>query len=276
MLKSRMGVFSAYTFEFSLIISLLVSFCVVLPPSMAATTGEPSIVGVRPGDWASYKVTRLGESNEAWLYSTAVGMKVEVLNVSGTKVAIREFIRYESGNEDWHDWVGNLSKNPYMGSVFLLIAANLGPNDVLIRSMSYYAEPSLTAKVTADVWLNDTAQRKFGSFTREVNQLRYSAFSYMNIYGGDLYAWRNFTCRSCWDKATGILVESEFQQFSLEFEEYYKNHQASTFRVTIEGTNLWNIPEKDQPLLAFLWIAPILAIGSVAVFQLNRKRKKRC
>lgn len=270
------GILDARPFKFSLIVLFLVSFLMILPFCKTVSTVESSVVGVKPGDWARYKVTRLGESNEAWLYPSAVWIKVEVLNVSGTKVAIREIICYESGNEAFHDWVGNFSENPYMGSVLLLIGTNLGPNDVLIRSISYYTEPSLAAKITADLWLNDTTQRNFGGLTREVNQLRYSAFSYMNIYGGDLYAWRNFTCRSCWDKATGILIESEFQQFSLEFEDYYKNHQASTFRVTIESTNLWNIPEKDQPLLALLWIAPVFAVGSLVIFQLNRIRKKRC
>jgi hypothetical protein len=230
------------------------------------------VVGVKTGDWVRYKVSLLGESNAAWDYQS-LWVKVEVLNVSDTRVVIRETQHYSDGSESNMNWTGNFEYDKSIGNFNYLIAANLGPGDILTRSSMYFNTTS-GGEVQVDVRLNTTVQRIYGWVEREVNRLLGSAFRYEPTGMGDYHAWINFTYMGYWDKASGLLLEYEHQEYPVDQADYYKTHQPSTFRLSVEDTNLWKIPEKEEPMLPLLAVSVGLAAGTVMVLQIPKFKKR--
>jgi hypothetical protein len=216
-------------------------------------------VGVKPGDWVKYEVSRIGESNEAWIYPDAVWINVTVLNVSGTTVQIREIIHYDDGEESTVDFSGDLKKG-YVFHFAYIIQTNLKPGDKVYDSSVYNNKTD--SWVPVQLTLNNTAQEDFGGVTRELNQLKWSLIEY--TYPGTATHtrwWVNSTVMYRWDKETGFLVEYELQKRDLGFEEYYETHSPSTFKLEIVDTNLWQM-KKPQ---SFWWMLITIPVGTVAI-----------
>jgi hypothetical protein len=216
-------------------------------------------VGVKAGDWVKYKVTRLG-SSFAWIYEKVVWIKVEVLNVSGTTVAIREIEHYDDGSEWIRDFSSNLLSSPTY--VCYIIAANLGPGDKIGETHIWFK--NWTGYVNVDLTLNDTVPRSYGGMTREVNQL---SWSQLRGYFWDI---ANYTHEVSWDKDTGFLLNKTIQGYLIDHEEY-----PSTFKMEVVDTNMWEMEKPPQQ--SFLWLAAIpigtVIVAAVAVKLRNDKKK---
>lgn len=226
---------------------------------------EADVIGVKHGDWVKYKVTRLGLSF-AWDYSDAVWVKVEVLEVSGTTVTIREIIHDADGSER----VRNSSQDLQSGTMFsYVIAANLGPGDKIGRTPVYVNNEI----EYVDVTLNDTDYRSYGGVTREVNQLKYS-----RLLKDDFAPYFiNGTLERYWDKCTGFLLESKVQKCYIPIlEEGAEGEEcSSTYWLEIEDTNMWEMekpPQQSFPWLAAIPIGAVI-VAAVAV-KLRNSRKK--
>lgn len=246
--------------ETVLTFALLLALLTVSPKVFAQDTIEGDVAGVKTGDWAKYKVTRLG-SSRAWhpAMMEAVWVKVEVLNVSGTTVTIRETIHDADGSE----WVRNSSRDLQSGTMFsYIIAANLGPGDKIGRTPVYVNNET----EYVDVTLNDTDYRSYGGVTREVNQLKYSRLWEDDFLPGHFI---NGTLERYWDKYTGFLLEWKIQKYVIGYEKY-----PSTFKLEIEDTNMW---EMQKPQQSFLWLLAIptgAIIVAAVTIKLRNNRKK--
>lgn len=246
---------------FALIFLVVLLFVGVLAVAFRVSgEADSAIVGVKPGDWVKYSVTRLGD-NLVWVYSEAVWVKVEVLNVSGTTVTVRETVHDEDGSESIRNFSSNLPVHDYY-----IIAANLGPGD---KVDTIPVETEINKWVYADLTLNDTDYRSYGGVTREVNLLRWSQ--------NDTHFWNmaNYTSEICWDKATGFLLEEKFQGYLIGYEEWYESHQPSTYKMEIVDTNMWKMEKPPQQPWWWLAVIPVGAVIAVAVtVKLRNNRKK--
>ena len=247
------------------IVLLVVTLLVFLMASMCCLVrngnAEVGVVGVKPGDWVKYSVTRLG-SNLVWVFEEAVWVKVEVLNVSGSTLTVRETIHDADGREFVRNSSWNLLDRSYFRDI---IATNLGPGDKIFRTHLFVNE---TESMYVDLTMNDTDYRSYGGVTREVNQLRWTEIS--------PYGWNmaNHTYEMYWDKATGFLLEEKLQGYLIGYEEWYETHAPSTYWMEIVDTNMW---EMQKPQQSFLWLAAIpvgAVIVAVVTIKLRNNRKK--
>jgi hypothetical protein len=241
----------------ALLVFLMTSMCCLVRNGNA----EVGVVGVKPGDWVKYSVTRLG-SNLVWVYEEAVWVKVEVLNVSGSTLTVRETIHDADGREFVRNSSWNLLDRSYFRDI---IATNLGPGDKIFETHLFVNE---TESMYVDLTLNDTDYRTYDGVTREVNQLRWTEISpyFLNM--------ANHTYETYWDKATGFLLEEKLQGYLIGYEEWYETHPLSTYWLEIVDTNMW---EMQKPQQSFLWLAAIpvgAVIVAVVTIKLRNNRKK--
>ncbi|MCK4434872.1 hypothetical protein KAU92_05225, partial [Candidatus Bathyarchaeota archaeon] len=217
---------------------------------------QDTVVGVNPGDWVRYKVTRLG-SSFAWV-EDAVWIEVEVLNVSDTTVTIGETVHDADGSELVRNFSSDLLSSP--AYYFYIIAANLGSGDK-VDTFPMWNETKLAY---VDITLNDTDYRSYGGVTREVNRLKYS---YVKSFFSDM---ANFTIEEYWDRSTGFLLEKTYQFYLID----RKLNLWSMYTLKIEDTNMW---EMEKPPQSFLWLAAIpigaVIVAAVAVKLRNDKKK---
>jgi hypothetical protein len=248
----------------ALLVFLMVSMCCLVHGGDA----EVGVVGVKPGDWVKYKVTKLG-SSFAWI-EKAVWVKVEVLNVSSTTVTTRETIHHDDGSE----WVSNSSYDLHQyvyASNRYIIAANLGPGDK-VGEYPMWRDTNETVPVYVDLILNNTDYRSYDGVTREVNQLKYSRL----WKDGFAPYFINGTLEKYWDKCTGFVLEWKIQECYIPIPEEgaIGKECSSTYWMEIVDTNMW---EMQKPQQSFLWLAAIpvgAVIVAVATIKLRNNRKK--
>jgi hypothetical protein len=244
---------------------LLISACFSMVCLVHGVDAEADVVGVKAGDWVKYSVTRVG-STGAWPadLSRAVWVKVEVLNVSGANVTIREIVHDADGSEMIRNSSYNLEN--YIGSSGnYIIAANLGPGD---KIDFVPLEIDFYKWVNVYLTLNDTDYRSYGGVSREVNHLKFSGLQSDSLIGASEIFWINCTCERYWDKSTGFLLEWKVVKYYIGYEKY-----PSIFNLEIEDTNMWNMKRPQQ--LSW-WVATIpvgaIIIALVAIKLRNNKK----
>lgn len=247
--------------------ALLTSVIILFVGAVGGDTNPP-VVGVKPGDWVIYKVTRLGASNLAWIYPNAVWIKVEVLNVSGTKVMFQEICN-NGEDESTVNFTGDFRLRKMIGPLNYFIPANMVPGNVLFTSQTYDSDGS--HEISVELTLNDTVERNYCGITREVNQLVWSG-----IRHGEYASLINFSVKNYWDKTTGFLLETQSQEYYINSD--YRTSQPSTFGLTVQDTNLW--PVKKHSVSPLLLLVPAVAVpiglavaASVVLRSWRRSRK---
>lgn len=222
-------------------------------------------VGVKAGDWVLYSVKRLGVSNSAWVYSDAVWIKVEVLNVSGTVVTLRETIHYDDGDEDVSIGLWDVQCDTRRASYF--IATDLMPGDKVgeYPILDYQKNKW----VNVDLKLNDTEFRTYGGVTREVNPMKFSFVTPYILYD------EHTTWERHWDKHTGFLLEEKITVYLLGSERHNETNPESTYNVEIADTNMWEMEtEQSFPWQMLALAVPVGVIIAVATVKLRNKNKK--
>ncbi|MDH5494813.1 MAG: hypothetical protein OEY24_03825 [Candidatus Bathyarchaeota archaeon] len=246
-------------------VALLLSLFMVFPKAFGQTVDEFGVVGVKPGDWVKYKVTQLGAPT-IWYpgMEDAVLVKVEVLNVSGTRVTIQQTIHDADGSEfvgcyySGSSW--DLQNDILYGHLCAyrryIIAANFEPGDKIGEYSVWYED--IREFVYVDLTLNDTDLRSYGEVEREVNRLEFTWLAYEYPFV------RNDTLEKCWDKETGFLLEETRQSYVIG----YENH-PSTFKLEIADTNMWEMQKPQQ----LLWLLAAIPVGFIIVAIVAAKRK---
>jgi len=211
-----------------------------------------------------YKVTRLG-SSFAWVVD-AVWIEVEVLNVSGTTVTIRETINYDDGGKFVRNFSSNLPTHCHY-----IIATNLGPGDKMWETHVWFK--NWTGYVIVDVTLNDTDYRSYGGVTREVNQLTYSSRLLKDAFAPYFI---NGTLEKYWDKRTGLLLEWKIQEWYIPIPEEGATGKgcSSTYKMQIADTNMWEMEKPPQQPPWWLAVVPVGVVIIAAVAAKVRNNRK--
>lgn len=246
-----------------LLLALLTVFPVVL--AQDSITVEADLVGVNVGDWVKYSVRRLGPDSIAWRpppMATAVWVKIEVQNVSGTVIKARETTHLTDGSESVSTISWDLQKAERMSVSYILpanlsVGSSVGSRDVWIP----------TGIGSVNLTLNATLSRSYGGVTREVNQLNWS---YLLPY---LEYWNNHTEECYWDRETGFLLEKTSQTRYVEL----GDTPMSTLQLKISDTNMWEMEtEESFPWHMLAVVIPGTGIVTVAVIvKLRNNRKEK-
>lgn len=246
---------------FLLILFLAFTFPMVFGQNMDA-------VGVKTGDWIKYNVIRIGPDSTAWttLIGRAVWVKVEVQNVSGTIITVRETIRLVDGSDNVQTISWNLLDDTTLWQRFI-IAKSLGPGDNVGRYTLWVNETRTFKEV--DLALNNTALRSYGEVAREANVLKFSELvAYFEW-------WNNNTLEYYWDRESGFLLERIWQTRYVES----GSTPMSTLKLEIADTNMWKMETESRPfgnqswLLALVGLVATTASGTILLTKPHRKPK---
>jgi len=210
-------------------------------------------VGVNVGDWIKY-----GEFSASWNgtgtessptteMKQMAWMKVEVKNVSGTKVTIEGTTGYKNGTTAPSNITIDVATGEFM---VILIPANLKEGDSI---------PQLHGSGTK---INGTVTRTYCGASRNVN------FAYIELIQETTLSR---TVKVYWDKATGVAVE------------FYLYHSITTpttqetfeFSYRATETNMWSPDILGLISNNFIYIAGIavlVVIIVVGVFIIRRRK----
>ncbi|RLI17755.1 hypothetical protein DRO44_02830 [Candidatus Bathyarchaeota archaeon] len=252
-------------------IALLVFLIAPMCCLVRSDDAEVDAVGVEPGDWVKYSVTRLGSDRSCLPgMEEAVWVKVEVLNVLATTVTIRETIHNKDGSEYVRNSSWNLQRDLEAGNRYI-IRANLTRGDSVDRIAVKVV--GTNKWVYVDLTLNDTDYRNYGGVTREVNLLKFSMLQEEYVPGQGKIFLINSTCELCWDRSTGFLCELKVQKYFIGYEQY-----PSIFTLEIVDTNMWEMEKSSQQTPGWWYAAipvGIIILVVIAVKLRNSKKKNK-
>jgi len=219
-------------------------------------------VGVKAGDWIKY-----GEISASWTgtetepsYITDMKkidwMKVEVKNVSGTKVSIETSGRYKNGTAtSSSNSTIDVATGSYMA---LLIAANLKEGD------------NISQQSGQAIKINGTVTHTYCSASRNVNFVNITASA---SYGGTTTSQ---TVKMYWDKATGVMVE-----LYVSSSQTTPTAQSIIMSYKATETNIWSSegilsdifsPASPNFIYIIIGIAALVVVIVLGVFIVRRRK----
>ena len=212
-------------------------------------------VGVKVGDWAKYEVTHnytTNDSNYQPQFADIEYFKTEVLSVTGMNITFQTTTYFKNGTEMSKVMSMDISGGSIGGpppwilfQAFLFVAANLTVGDTLRPDPSSYV-------------INATLMRTYAGAQREVNFVCHrSTFSIIRLTPPPREEFiSDSTTYMFWDKATGVLVETNQTKKITCIELDLNNHplpggyvyMTKIFtQMTMKETNIWSpmfIPAK--------------------------------
>ena len=213
-------------------------------------------IGVKAGDWIEYDYTAtnapLGTTMSTW-------MKVEILSVEGTTVAVRLTMRMSNGTEGSENLTLDFARDlPYgtggtfdtfFGFGFVIPANSTVGKDyiyIVLLSPAFMLGKQIDGETT-------------GTYAVASRTVVYATFSYI----GDRYG--NNPLEYYWDKQTGVMVEASATL----------NGMSVTAKAT--ETNIWEAAPSGFPIEPiYLYIlaalAIIIAVGAAAFIMRRRKK----
>jgi len=204
----------------------------------AALAYAEAQVGIKPGDWVRCELTTSGAPSE----DTPQWVKVECLSVTGTTATLKMTMHMSNGAEQ--NEIGTLD-----------VASGEG-------------NATFQALIPANSKTGDTIQIVgYGSVTIAGEKTEtYAGASRTAVYASFSQGEMQFNC--CWDKQTGILVETTLTQGST----------SATFKAI--STNIWQassnpltLPNLSIELLSIcISVALAIAIVAAAVILTRHKR----
>jgi hypothetical protein len=213
-------------------------------------------VGVKVGDWAKYDFlfdwTSTDPQSEPDMEQEKQVdyTRVEVKEVSGTTVTLRETTHFKNGSIETMVYRGDIKRG--MGNLSVqLIASNLKEGDRLSE------DPDVPV-------INRTRFEKYAGATREVNLVR------STVGTPGLGNWSILD--AYWDKKTGFLCELAI--YTNVFTENYESESFTQWKM-IE-TNLWQ-PETNPTIAIPGWVGAVISviIAIVVVYSIFKKRSKK-
>lgn len=249
-----------------LAISLLALLLPPLIPTVVALKPDGLPVGVKAGDWVKYNVKREGQPivwGTLLPQRRAIGIKVEVLNVSDTIITARETFYIPHEEQENYIWAWDLQDITLTSFDNYILLANLSAGDKIgERGNLQKSEPLL---------INSTVSKSYGETTREINVLSFS-------YNSSIFELPiNRALEFFWDRKTGFLLEKTVQMYALD----YENSSRSTVRWEISDTNLWEMKIEDSSMSSQMepWtpvvlgvIAVVPVVGAIVLFKKKRNR----
>jgi len=233
---------------------------------LASSAIFPSLVrsvnyvpGVKVGDWikyGEYKVTWNGTGAEPSYIADekkVEWLRIDFENVSGTMVTLNGTVQLNNGTQTSQNFSIDVTGNPNMSGVNLLIACNLERGDHLTNQGS---SPTI----------NQTTTGIYAGANRNINLAEMSS-----VRGN-----QTTTAKICWDQSTGAMVETHSNS-----PDYY-NATAAALGAYIElsikatETNMWS-PDLLGSLsnnLIYI-VAGTIVIIAVIVTAIFLRRKKQ-
>ena len=206
---------------------------------------ETYIVGVEVGDWVKYSVSRTGPRRGWGISPNTEWIKVEVQNISGTNVTIRESettgtIRMISGD------IAGGSVDRY------IIAGNLSAGDEIFFGLW-------------KLFINRTVSKSYGGVSKEANLVEWSVvkldFGYM----------ANCSQEYCWDKETGFLLEMTWTAYYLG----YENTSKSTLSMKIAETSMWEMAQTSIQWWPWVAVGAVLVVAGVASVTIRNRQNRK-
>lgn len=230
---------------------------------------ESGTVGVKPGDWVEYKITRYQFSSHAMPMGVK-GFRMEVLNVSiGPPEGYSDL--YTTPDSPWvtvhynftmgYDYSPAGSSNKTYSLITNgahcnhIICNNSKPGDV----MGWFAYYGQNATAVVYYTLNGTVTRVYGGVAREAIYIKYSEYEAPGIHTIERY----------WDKNTGILLEDNETLSYPSITEV-----VQTYREVIVDTNLWQM-ESPHSQISWQYIVPPTVFGVAVAFLVVRHYSKK-
>lgn len=232
-----------------LLVCLVALVSAVGAPLLPEEDESTNVVGVEVGDWVKYSFLR----TEWYPPGPKDWVKVEVENISGTNVTVRETIGLSDGSQITSIISGDILIEP-VGNYYI-IAANLSAGDKVLMDRVVWINSTYTRKAV-ELLINATVSRSYDGLTREVNVLNWSylmpEFGQVESRSEEYY----------WDKETGFLLEMRWKSESLGIRR----------SIQITDTNMWEMGE-NSPLWRqdHLWIA--VALTAVTIFTIAFKKR---
>lgn len=221
-----------------LVTLLLSSYAPVL--SSHVCFSPDTVVGVRTGDWIKYEVKSCDDIS-SWLYGVAYKdclkwMTVDVLDVNGTAVTLRQRCQYESGPDDSYIVTVDIEPSAKSSHFTFLIPAN--------------------SRVRGTIWMKDRFTRIAveGFSTYAGTQRAYLSVPYPPIaspydHPDAFYAY---------DKETGFILE-------------VSAHGISVF--VVEATNMWGSGFFGLDWWIWITLIAIIVVSLVCIARSLRRKK---
>ena len=200
---------------------------------LATDIGIEEMIGVKPGDWASYGDTHLewasnisgqehppADLNYSW-------SDVKVTDWLGSNITAQSTTIFRNGTELTQTYWGSILSGE--GSLsFSFIPTNLNSGDEIPAPLMGLTPESLWLSV------NETLIRSYASADREVN---HANVTYAIMLNATQYGTMNMSFY--WDKKTGFLCEYDFrsEQSYLQNSTYYYLNMSLSEKMT--ATNMW-------------------------------------
>jgi len=228
------------------------------------------LIGLKPGDQFTYKVTGSFSSNapqdeipEVISASETEFFKVTIDSVTGYEISYTWFWQFRNGTSMTNSSMLNIETTGSTGPFWAIIPANLTKNS---RIHPHYG-PDRSE-------INETVKYLYTNYTRETNRLQLE-FAYQNNV---TQATKFEKTDTYFDRLTGMLVK-------LTDETNYQN-PAFTTTVTWEliGQNVWTFasagssppePFFTLPVIIAIAIAVALLVAILAVWVSGKKKKAR-
>jgi len=212
-------------------------------------------VGVKPGDWVEYAITKEG-TPPIWgtmPVELASKARVEVTSCSGMEVDITATYYIPNGEKATETYSINLT-NPRLGDI--IIPANISSGT------------QIDTFKKAPVFINGTFLKCYGGAHREVNFVNISF--HRTMYGHPLKC----SLELYWDKQTGFLLEKIFTMTPLEV----GNPSTFKWKWQIIDTNLFEFKKtaKNSPIQwSLIGISGLIGTTMLGVIFIVRSNKRR-
>jgi len=209
--------------------------------------GEGDLVGVKVGDWVKYRFSITGPAFSGDWEESIDCIRIEVQNVSGTLVTVRESTHYKKGDETINTRNADLRTHS-IGPYSYIIATNHSKGDrILIEGYEF-------EDVFHKFFINGTVTKEYLGASREAY---YSIASFTMPFFWDHI---NGTQEYYWDRETGFLLEHRYEAVFVG----YENTTFSRWLMEIADTNLWETKIIPQPQSVWRQLGLFAFTGAVA------------
>jgi hypothetical protein len=222
---------------------IFVSVFVLASSYHVTFASDSKLVGVKPGDWAEYKIIRGGHGNTAWAgdFEFADSKRIEFVSVSASVVEILETTHYTDGKDvnstSTYDVLQTFHQFKYIAPANLTVGYSLPDTFGLSASRAQISKIAL------------------GNYAGEDRMACIAESTYSEPYAQYVLDIRE---EYCWDTDTGLLLTSTFETTC----QGYGNASLSYASLLLEQTNLWG---KQAPPLSVPWLQIGVILGSAMI-----------